>query len=216
MRNIFFRLALVLIFALPLSLAAQNFFALGLQFGINTSKLSTKLSDYAPDKVNGYQVGMYLKLGANKKLCIQPELMLQTRGGDFSYKIPSNDPLTPQFSLQDAELKVRLTTLEIPVIAGLRLLHGENSNLRFILGPTFSYKIDEQVHLTANGADQSFSLPEVMYAQMTKSFLYGLSADLNNLSLSLRHCFSIQDMSVIEGFEQRSNLFLISIGYKIL
>lgn len=212
----FVKISVLLLFCIPTYLGAQNFFDIGVEFGANSSKLTTKFQDYAPANVNGYLVGTFIRLGANKRFSLQSDLMVQTKGGDYSYHVLSSDPLTPQFQFANAELKVRLTTLEIPVTLGIRLVGNGKHNIRFVFGPSATILIDEKITFKADGVDQTLALPKYIYADRTYGFQYGLGIDLGRITMGARHSFSVENVSVIDGLNQNNNLYYLSLGYKLL
>lgn len=209
-------LLLFTIFFFFLSGSAQGFFDIGVHMGYHSSKFVTDLDHYKSSEMKGISGGVFLRMGANHKLFVQPECYLASKGGAFSFDGLPGDPLTPALQLDDAELKIRLTTVDMPLLLGFHLLKFEHSNLRIMAGPVISWVIDENVSLSASGVDHSSDLPPLLFKDKAWSFQYGAGIDIWKLSFNFRHEVSVQNLSAIGGFMQKGSLYFASIGYKFL
>lgn len=77
----------------------------------------------------GFEGGIFLRLG--KKVYVQPEFLYSFRQTNFEVLL--NEVQTNI----DAENHYVI----LPVLLGYKILNGENSNIHFIIGPKFAYRV---------------------------------------------------------------------------
>lgn len=185
------------------ALAQLPSFTLGLKGGINyaTLKATEDLTD--ANSILGYQVGAWARVGA-ASFYLQPELYLGSKGGEFHQETSGNTV--------NAKGKVRFTTLDIPVLLGTKV-GSNNLNLRFMAGPVISFIIDDKTTF-----EDAFE--DVTDFEDYKNEAYGLQAgagiDLGNISVDLRYEAGLSDVNQSDKYDQKQNLFHLSLGLKLL
>src|SRR5688572_4237894 len=100
--------------------AVAQHFALGIKGGINYSTLKTADDLTNEESMLGYQFGAFTRLGA-LGLYVQPELYLGSKGTEFtSFEAPDGTEV-------EAKGKVKFTTLDLPVLLGIKIGPGKSN-----------------------------------------------------------------------------------------
>lgn len=180
-------------------------FAFGIKGGANFSKLKTVNDLTDENSIVGYHVGIFTRLGA-AGLYLQPELYLGSKGNNF-IKIKDtrgNEVL--------ASGKVRFTTLDLPLLIGTKIGPGK-LNLRFMGGPVASFVINE--NSTFDSAYQNISDFD-NYKKQNWAYQAGAGVDVGNLTVDLRYEGGLSNVSRSSEYNQKQNLFHLSLGLKLL
>lgn len=210
---------IMLFLGFSLNSAAQNIPAvtLGPKIGVNSSVLYTDINAYNEDETLGYKGGLFFRFANRSRVFLQPEAYLDLKGGNFSYDINERDPYTPSMTtMEDAQLKVRLQTLDVPLLLGLKVLDLYGFNFRLMAGPVASYIIEERVTLEAGGEDLSYRLPEDLYEDAIWSFQAGGGMDILMFTVDFRYEFGLNNISSLSTTETRTYLYNLSVGMKLL
>lgn len=198
---------------------AQNIPAvtLGPKIGINSSVLYTDINYYKESETLGYKGGLFFRFGNRNRVYLQPEAYFDLKGGTFSYDIGETDPFTPSLkSVKDAKLTVKLQTVDVPLLVGLKVLDLFGFNFRVMAGPVASYVIEEDVSLFAGGEDQSFRLPDKLFADAIWSMQAGGGMDIMMFTVDFRYEFGINNISNVNTAVTRTYLYNLSVGLKLL
>jgi hypothetical protein len=180
-------------------------FAFGIKGGANFSKLKTENDLTDENSVAGYHVGIFTRLGA-VGLYLQPELYLGSKGNNF-IKVEDTNGNEVQ-----ASGKVRFTTLDFPLLIGTKI--GPNKlNLRFMAGPVASFVINENT--TFDSAYQNISDFD-NYKKQNWAYQAGAGVDVGNLTVDLRYEGGLSNVSRSNEYNQKQNLFHLSLGIKLL
>lgn len=175
-------------------------FTLGLKGGVNVSKLNSNFLQ--EENRLGYQVGAWARIGG-LGLYVQPEAYLGSKGSDFRFVQSGNQVET--------EGEVKFTTLDIPLLLGTKI-GPQNFNLRFMAGPVISFIVDEETTFqSASQQATDFS----NYKNQAWAAQAGAGIDFGNLSIDARYEAGLSNLSRNDQFEQKQNLWHISLGYKI-
>lgn len=173
-------------------------FNLGLKGGVNFSKLNNKddLTDH--NNVTGYQIGAWARLGG-AGLYVQPEVYLGSKGNDFKQS-------------SGAEGKVRFTTLDVPVLLGTKI-GPSKFNVRFMAGPVISFLVNKDTDFdTAYTSVTDYD----SYKDQTWGLQAGTGVDLGGISVDLRYEAGLTNVSQSPKYEQKQNLWHLSLGFKLL
>ncbi|NEU08833.1 PorT family protein [Flavihumibacter sp. R14] len=185
--------------------AMAQHFALGIKGGINYSTLKTVDDLTNQNSMLGYQAGVFTRLGA-LGLYVQPELYLGTKGTEFtSFEDPAGNEV-------EAKGKVKFTTLDLPVLLGVKLGPGK-TNFRLMAGPVVSFIVDENT--TFDDAYNEVSDFD-NYKDQTIGGQVGAGFDLGSLTVDLRYEAGLSNVSQSEKYNQKQNLFHLSLGFKLL
>jgi len=200
MKKLFMAGCLLLITGL--SAYAQKF-SLGIKGGVNYSSLKTKDNLTDENNIMGYQVGVFARAGATG-LYFQPELYLGTKGTEYTMIQTSSETV-------EQKAKVKFTTLDLPLLLGTKI-GVDKLNLRFMAGPVVSFKIDDETTFpSAYSQVSDFG----NYKNQALGIQAGGGVDLGNLTLDLRYEAGLSNLSESEKYNQKQNLFHLSLGFKL-
>jgi len=172
---------------------AQGFFDLGPKVGLNTSKISTNVSDYTPQTINNYQVGVFARINLGR-IYVQPEVYYNSKGGEYI------DKLSPT-TINSFDLK----TVDVPALLGFKIIDQKAVNLRIMAGPVFSFLADKNVEgkFTQDNVKNSFF-----------GWQYGAGIDFLFLTLDARMESYGKDFN--PDINSKNGTFVISLGLKLL
>ena len=173
-------------------------FNLGIKGGVNLASLKSD-NFFGEENRLGYQFGLWSRIGG-AGFYIQPEAYVAGKGGKFTVDGDGG---------VDAEGKVRFTTLNVPVLLGNSI--GFNKlNVRFMAGPVVSFILDESIK---GNLEQVTDFDD--YKDQTWGAQFGAGVDVGNLSVDLRYEAGISNVNRSGQYDQKQNLWQVSLGYKI-
>jgi len=216
-----FIIASVMLLSVSITYAQLNF---GVKAGFNSSlslnnshSLSTgdyNLNSVKSDLSNGFQAGVFARFGF-KKIYFQPEFLYNMGKKDYT------------MTLQDAQnndvqldKRVTISTLEVPLLLGYKLLDLKLINLRAFAGPKLRFNAGSSLDynvLAAGGSITADQLSkDIKAAQL--GLEAGIGVDILMFTLDARYNL-IKDMyqtkldsKIIDDIP--ANTFVISLGYK--
>jgi hypothetical protein len=201
MKKIVFLIVALFSFSL---LNAQLPISFGPKVGFTTSRLSTDKEEIKENFKANFQGGVFLRLG--RKNYLQPELNFITKGGLFT----KDEVLGAK--------EIGLSTLEIPVLLGTRVIDLKLASIRIMAGPSMAFVIDKNIRMR----DEMASLPltrEELWDKM-EDVVWGLQAgagvDVLMFTLDVRYEWGLNNLINYENVELRNSLFNVSLGWKIL
>ncbi|HSW68409.1 MAG TPA: porin family protein [Bacteroidales bacterium] len=182
--------------------SAQFPISFGPKVGFNTTTLSTDIDEIKTDFKANFQAGAFLRLGI--KSYIQPELLFTTKGGIFR-----NDDPGAVFGASE----IKLTTLDVPILVGIRILDLKIANLRVMAGPVASFVIDKEVQNIVN-AENPVTVDDIRDANW--ALQVGAGLDLLMFTLDVRYEYGMSDISEIPETDLKNHLVSVTLGWKIL
>ena len=197
----------VLLSAVIILMASATFaqFTIGPKIGLTMSKLKTNFPDIKEEAKSGFQFGAFVRIG--KKLYVQPELMFVTKGGI----IRSETGLS-------TKTKVNLSTMQIPVMVGFKLLNLKVVNLRVMGGPALSFVTNKEVTISSSSVNQAFEGENIKDAIWSAQL--GVGVDVLMFTLDVRYEWGLNNIydppSGADNYDMKSNLWNISLGWMIL
>jgi hypothetical protein len=198
------KLILILVFALSASIYSYGQFALGVKIGYNGSKLSTDLDSIKSQFNSGFHVGAYAHFG--KRLYVAPEVLYCMSGGVFSYEGSVSDP---RYWSQ----KIKVGSLDIPVMIGFKIIHSKVITWRLELGPEVSFALNKKLTDEIN--------PKLTVDDLNTANWYvlgGTGIDVLFLTFDIRYKYGLTQLisdAANENFNTSNNVFLVSVGWKI-
>jgi len=196
---------LFLIAGLLLSISVTAFaqlpsFTAGIKAGANYSNLKSTEDLTDANSILGYQFGVWTRLGG-AGLYLQPELYLGSKGGENPIVINGGTET-------EVNGEVKFTTLDVPVLLGTKF--GPNKlNFRLMAGPVISFIVDKET--TPDEAYESIQ----DYKDQALGLQAGAGVDVGNLSVDLRYEAGLTNISKSEKYDQKQNLFHLSLGLKL-
>ena len=174
-------------------------FNIGIKGGVNYSKLRSQADLTADNSILGYQAGIFTRFSI-AGMYLQPEVYLGTKGSDFKLRTANNTVVT--------QGDVKFTTLDLPILLGTKL-GTSKLNLRFMVGPVISFKIDEKTTF-AQGYQEVKDYNN--YKNQAIAIQAGGGIDLGNVTVDLRYENGLTKMN---DYGQKQNLWHLSLGLKL-
>ena len=182
------------------SLPTQSLVTLGPKFALNYSSLTGNDNRLDPDRFTGIAGGAFVRLNLGK-VYLQPEGYFTGKGGNLKIS-------TQPGNAADANGKVRLTSFDVPVLLGYKLIFTKVFNLRVMGGPVASFLLKE------NRNDLKLLNPDSFaYNKSNVGFQAGVGFDIANLTFDARYDGRLNQVN--PTFNQRTSLFHLGVGFKI-
>jgi hypothetical protein len=195
---------LILIFAITfIASTAFSQISFGPKIGYTTSKLSIDKSNIKSDLKSSFQFGAFLRLGT--KIYVQPEINWVTEGGVFK-------PISLG-SLSPFEDDVKLSTIQIPFLIGVKVFDLKVANLRVFAGPSASIVTDKTIEGTNDLGIKVDHIEDLIWGLQI-----GAGVDVLMLTLDVRYNIGLSKViGDVDGtiFDSKTNGFNVSLGWKI-
>jgi hypothetical protein len=207
------KIIVILLFFLPAIFSAETMFgqfSLGVKVGYNASNLSTNLDSVKTNFKSGFQFGAYARFG--KKLYLQPEIYYTTQGGVF------------KSNTQNWKQTIKIGSLDIPVLVGYKMFNTKMLNIRILAGPQASFVINKSISEgaisdTVVGPIKNGDLSSVNWAIQA-----GAGVDVWRFTLDVRYQIGLSQLvkEVTDAkknnwkFDSKNNVWVVSLGFKIL
>ena len=187
-------------------------FVFGLKLGYNASKLSSNIDSVKASINSGFHAGAFVRFG--KRVYLQPEAYYTFSGGTFEKTVSKTADLWKQ--------KVTIGTLDVPVLIGFKIIKSKILEWRIMVGPEVSFLVNSKVkNVSLTGPVTSSDINNVnWYGQV------GTGIDILFLTLDLRYQFGLNTVinqvtttgstPTTYPVNSKNNLFLVSLGFKIL
>ena len=179
---------------------------------------SYNLNSVNSELSNGFQAGVFARFGFNK-LYFQPEFLynMGKKTDKISFQANSNNSIVTTFNKN-----VTVSTLDVPLLLGYKLLDLKVVNLRAFAGPKLRFNAGSSLdysNLTTGGSVTQDQLEkDIKAAQL--GLEAGVGVDVLMFTLDARLNL-IKDMyqtklnsTTIDNI--RANTFVISLGWKLL
>jgi len=164
---------------------------------------------------NGFQAGVFLRLGANK-MYFQPELLYAMGKKDYNMTVTNSDnTVSGTF-----DKSVKISTVDVPLLLGYKVLDLKLANVRVFAGPKLRFNAGSTLdfkNVTGGGFNTADLQQDVKAAQL--GLEAGFGVDVLMLSLDFRYQV-INDMYQTKLKDLTidkipANTFVISLGWKI-
>ncbi|MHC1776549.1 MAG: porin family protein [Lentimicrobium sp.] len=174
-------------------------FSIGPKVGASFSKFTTDKEQIQEEVENSFYFGAFARFG--EKFYLQPELLVMNREGFLK-----NDAVSGSTG------SIKVSSLDIPVLVGFRILNLKVANVRAMAGPVFSIAVDKTI--TTENWDDAITTDDIKNSNVGLQF--GAGVDVLFLTLDLRYEIGLSDFSEVESFSLKNNMFTIGLGWKIL
>jgi hypothetical protein len=217
-----FLLVAALLLSVSITYAQLNF---GIKAGYNSSispknissvtSGSYNLNSVNSELSNGFQAGVFFRLGFNK-MYFQPEFLYNM--GKKNYTMTLQDAQSNNLQI---DKRVKISTLEVPLLLGYKILDLKLVNVRAFAGPKLSFNAGSSLDynvIVANNAtfDKKNLISDIKAAQL--GLEAGIGVDVLMFTLDARYNL-IGDMyhtkmNDITLDKMSANTFVISLGWK--
>ena len=176
---------------------------------------SYNLKSASSELSNGFQAGVFVRMGFSK-VYFQPELLYTMGKKDYTMTVTdANNSVSGTF-----EKNVKVSTVDVPLLLGYKVLDLKVANLRVFAGPKIRFNAGSTLdfnNVTGGGFSTVDLQKDVKAAQL--GLEAGFGVDVLMLSLDFRYQV-INDMYqtklkdvTIDNIP--ANTFVISLGWKI-
>jgi hypothetical protein len=214
-----FLLVAALLLSVSITYAQFNF---GIKAGYNSSISPKNISsvtsgDYNLNSVNselsnGFQAGVFFRFGFSK-MYFQPEFLYNM--GKKNYTMTLQDAQNNDLQI---DKRVKISTLEVPLLLGYKILDMKVVNVRAFAGPKLSFNAGSSLDYEnlPNGITQDQLVKDIKAAQL--GLEAGIGVDVLMFTLDARYNL-IGDMyhtkmNDITLDKMSANTFVISLGWK--
>jgi hypothetical protein len=172
----------------------------GPKVGINYSRLSFSGANRQINNryATGYQGGAFVRINF-KRFYLQPEVLFNEKGSRISFDANPGNRLSG---------KVKLQSLDIPLLLGFKVIDSELFNLRISAGTWNSRLLRDQSAVLNNLS------PDARLRRSQFGYLAGLGIDLANLTLDARYEGGFE--KIVPELGGRPGSFTFSVGFKLL
>ncbi|MEI7725879.1 MAG: porin family protein [Bacteroidota bacterium] len=201
----------LLLFAFFATGLSYGQFALGVKLGYNANKLSTNLDTVKSQFNSGFHVGVWTRFG--KRLYVAPELQYSMTGAVFTNE--------GNLSTNNWKQKIKIGSVDIPVLVGFKIIHSDFITWRIELGPQASFNVSKKVE------DENSVLGPIKESSLSSMSWYvvgGTGIDILFFKLDVRYQYGLNQLikdvetsgSSSASFDTKNQMFVVSLGFKIL
>lgn len=174
-------------------------FNIGPKVGATFSKFTTDQDQITEELKSTFHFGAFARIG--KKVYLQPELVVMNRSGLLKTDL-----------IDGSSNSIKITSIDLPVLLGVKVIDLKATNIRVMAGPVASLTLNKEISIenwenTINRDD---------FRNANWGIQFGAGADLLFLTLDLRYEIGMNDVSKLDGFDLKNNMFIISLGWKII
>jgi len=187
-------------------------FHIGPQIGYTASNLSVNVDSISNSLKSNFLIGVFARFG--KKIYVQPEINWLTQGSVFKY---------PQIgNLSPIEQNVKLSTIQIPVNVGWRMINLKIINLRIFAGIAANFVVNTNIKTTGGDENYYDALPtESDFKSVQWQWDAGVGVDVLMFAIDVKYMGGLSN--IFDDFQienntitSKSNLFVVTLGWKIL
>ena len=194
----------------------------GIKAAVTMNKLTTDLDDWADAAKTSFQAGVFVRVG--KKFHVQPEGYITIKQGEFNFDLPED--ITDENSLlESVDNTIKLTTLDIPLLIGYKLLKPKKLNVRIQAGPVMSLVLNNQYTISYEGiSSDDITTLEDAFNKTNWGLQLGGGIDILFLTVDVRYEFGLSNLYEVPTIDlkdylpekYKNNVFFISVGWKII
>jgi hypothetical protein len=176
--------------------AQVPFFSFGPKAVLNFSDFSTDVGELQSRLRPGFDAGLFFRFNI-KSLYIQPEVL-------YSFKSSNLEDMSTQ-------IQNHTYSVDVPVLVGYKLLDLEAVNIRLFAGPRFAFTVGDNLQEVGEKFTKTLEATPFNFSGQA-----GVGIDIYKITLDFRYDYTFTN--IIKGFggSVRPNVFLISVGWKIL
>jgi len=205
----------IILVSLTLLVASFTYAQLGfgIKGGWTMSKLSTDIKDYSEAAKSGFQLGAFVRIG--EKLHLQPEAYFTTKTSELKFNVTQTDEVSQ---------KVKLSSIDIPVLVGYRIVKLPTLNVHLQAGPMASIVVNKKFDVSVNGVDTDDDNSPILeddFSNVNWGLQFGAGVDFLFLTADIRYELGLNNIykapdTMTTDPTIKNNVFFISVGWKIL
>jgi len=174
----------------------------GLKAGLSSTQVDFEGDQLVPrDAQLGYHLGVFARFGG-VGFFVQPELLFTQTSGQFKLEVP------PASSTSPANYEAKFNRLDVPVMAGFRIL----KIIRVMAGPIASFNIDSSLK------EAGTTVQNIDFKKATLGYQAGVGLDIGTLSIEGKYEGGLSNFTENIGAytaDNRLNQWVLSVGFKL-
>ncbi|HAH58876.1 MAG: PorT family protein [Lentimicrobium sp.] len=171
-------------------------FTFGPKIGATFSKFNIDQDQISDELKTTFHYGVFVRMG--ESVYFQPELNVMTRNANLENTNQSGT--------------IKMTSIDLPLLLGVRVLNLELLNVRAMAGPVGSMTVSKKINL----ADVDLDLKKDDLKNFNWGLQFGAGVDILIFSLDLRYEIGLNDVSKLSGFDFKNNMFTVALGVKLM
>jgi hypothetical protein len=196
------KLVLVLLVFLGSLTAHAQKNGFGLKGGLSSTQVNFEADQLVPsDAQLGYHLGVFARFGGIG-FFVQPEVLFTQTSGKFKLELP------PVSSMSPANYEAKFNRLDVPVMAGFRIL----KIIRVMAGPIASFNINSSLK------EAGTTVQNIDFKKATLGYQTGVGVDLGNLTFEGKYEGGLSKFTENVGSyttDNRINQWVLSVGFKL-
>lgn len=196
------KLVLVLLVFLGSLTAHAQKNGFGLKGGLSSTQVNFEADQLVPsDAQLGFHLGVFARFGGIG-FFVQPEVLFTQTSGKFKLELP------PASSTSPANYEAKFNRLDVPVMAGFRIL----KIIRVMAGPIASFNIDSSLK------EAGTTVQNIDFKKATLGYQTGVGVDLGNLTFEGKYEGGLSKFTENVGSyttDNRINQWVLSVGFKL-
>jgi hypothetical protein len=196
------KLVLVLLVFLGSLTAHAQKNGFGLKGGLSSTQVNFEADQLVPsDAQLGYHLGVFARFGGIG-FFVQPEVLFTQTSGKFKLELP------PVSSMSPANYEAKFNRLDVPVMAGFRIL----KIIRVMAGPIASFNINSSLK------EAGTTVQNIDFKKATFGYQTGVGVDLGNLTFEGKYEGGLSRFTENVGSytaDNRLNQWVLSVGFKL-
>lgn len=197
MRSIALLLTLLVFVAVPAhSLEWANTHA-GVKGGVNIANMSADPSDTElGDSLPGYSMGVWWGVPVNRSMSIRPEALFTLKGDQQ----------------KDADTKVKMSYIEVPVLATMSFLHDAKTQPSLFLGPSLGFNVASKATVADVETDVKDQTQTMEVGLVMGGGLDFMVGEKNSVGIDLRYNLGLTDTADATGAPTVKNQGIAIMG----
>ncbi len=173
---------------------AQKRITVGPRLDLNVARVVGDNQDDATSRT-GIRIGAWASMDLNEKFSVQPEFVLSGKGSKFP----------------DDDASIKISYLQIPVLAQYRFTTGKTVNPYVLAGPALSFKAG--CNLQVEGSDYECSEQTTAVSSTDFGLILGGGVHIGRAQVSLRYDLGLANINGDGDAVVKNRAISLAVGY---
>lgn len=174
--------------------AQKKSITIGPRIDLNVARVVGDNQDDATSRT-GMRIGAWASMDLSEKFSIQPEFVLSGKGSKWP----------------DDDASIKISYLQIPVLAQYRFTTGKTVNPYLLAGPALSFKAG--CNLQVEGSDYECSEETTAVSSTDFGMILGGGVHIGRAQLSLRYDLGLANINGDGEAVVKNRAFSVAVGY---
>lgn len=174
--------------------AQKKTITVGPRLDLNVARVVGDNQDDATSRT-GMRIGAWASMDLNAKFSIQPEFVLSGKGSKWP----------------DEDASIKISYLQIPILAQYRLTTGKTVNPYLLAGPALSFKAG--CNLQVEGSDYACNEETTAVSSTDFGMILGGGVHIGRAQVSLRYDLGLANINGDGDAVVKNRAFSVAVGY---